>query len=193
MRAGVHSPLATYAERIDVVDVGGPGIATCVTSTSSSRRPRAHEGDGKDLETAVRRSPVACSRCRAAPAQTHRPGARDGCDRVDRDGRRGEVATVRPSPPATSRDGSQADLDNQADRRRQLGRDVSLSPREAGRPGADRRGRSNDEVAEELYLSINTVKSLDHSTYRKIGVSSRTQAVAWGVEHGFPTTGTIDG
>ena len=48
-------------------------------------------------------------------------------------------------------------------------------------------GRSNDDLAAELYLSINTVKSLIRSIYRKLEVTSRAQAVAWGVEHGFPS------
>ena len=46
-------------------------------------------------------------------------------------------------------------------------------------------GLSNQEIAEKAYLSINTVKSYIRSAYRKIGVRSRTQAVLWGIEHGF--------
>jgi len=46
-------------------------------------------------------------------------------------------------------------------------------------------GKSNAEVAELTYLSPNTVKSYIRSTYRKIGAESRTQAVLWGVDHGF--------
>lgn len=84
-------------------------------------------------------------------------------------------------------DGSQADIDNQADRRRQLGRDVDLTPREQDVIARIVAGLSNDELAAELYLSINTVKTLIRSIYRKIGVTSRSQAVAWGVEHGFPS------
>jgi DNA-binding NarL/FixJ family response regulator len=47
------------------------------------------------------------------------------------------------------------------------------------------RGKSNGEVAELTYLKPNTVKSYIRSTYRKIGGTSRTQAVLWGVRHGF--------
>ncbi|MDT7722632.1 MAG: hypothetical protein QOE94_3643, partial [Mycobacterium sp.] len=35
------------------------------------------------------------------------------------------------------------------------------------------------------YLSPNTVKSYIRAIYRKLGVGSRTQAVLWGVQHGF--------
>ncbi len=46
-------------------------------------------------------------------------------------------------------------------------------------------GKSNAEVAHLTYLSPNTVKSYIRSVYRKIGASSRTQAVLYGVKHGF--------
>ncbi len=47
------------------------------------------------------------------------------------------------------------------------------------------RGLSNQQVALALYLSINSVKTYIRSTYRKIGVRSRSQAVIWGLRHGF--------
>ena len=46
-------------------------------------------------------------------------------------------------------------------------------------------GKSNADVATITYLSPNTVKSYIRTIYRKIGVGSRTQAVLWGVNHGF--------
>jgi DNA-binding NarL/FixJ family response regulator len=48
-------------------------------------------------------------------------------------------------------------------------------------------GRSNLEIADELFLSINSVKTYIRSTYRKIGARDRGRAVAWAIEHGFPT------
>jgi LuxR family maltose regulon positive regulatory protein len=41
-------------------------------------------------------------------------------------------------------------------------------------------GLSNREIAAELYISLNTLKTHVKSLYRKIGVSSRSAAVAWG-------------
>ena len=46
-------------------------------------------------------------------------------------------------------------------------------------------GLSNAEVADRTHLSINSVKTYIRSAYRRIGVRSRTEAVLWGVEHGF--------
>jgi DNA-binding NarL/FixJ family response regulator len=45
-------------------------------------------------------------------------------------------------------------------------------------------GRSNDEIAHEMRISLNSVKSYIRSAYRKTGVQSRSQAVLWAVNHG---------
>jgi two-component system, NarL family, response regulator LiaR len=47
------------------------------------------------------------------------------------------------------------------------------------------RGLSNEEIAQRSYLSLNTIKSYIRNAYRKIGVRTRPQAVAWGYENGF--------
>ena len=47
------------------------------------------------------------------------------------------------------------------------------------------RGLTNQEIASELYLSINSVKTYVRSAYRKIGASHRSHAVIWGVRNGF--------
>jgi DNA-binding NarL/FixJ family response regulator len=48
-------------------------------------------------------------------------------------------------------------------------------------------GLSNHEIADTLFLSINSVKTYIRSTYRKMGVATRPQAVLWAIQHGFPT------
>lgn len=47
------------------------------------------------------------------------------------------------------------------------------------------RGLSNQEISEHAYLSINTIKTYIRSAYRKIGVTTRSQAVVWGMANGF--------
>jgi len=66
-----------------------------------------------------------------------------------------------------------------------LGAADGLSPRESQVLQLVVSGRSNQEIADELYLSINSVKTYIRSTYRKIEVSSRTQAIVWAYGHGF--------
>lgn len=74
------------------------------------------------------------------------------------------------------------------------GRGEGLTDRESEILAIITQGRNNAEVAAMTYLSPNTVKSYIRTIYRKIGVSSRTQAVLWGVEHGFsPDHHRIDG
>ncbi len=46
-------------------------------------------------------------------------------------------------------------------------------------------GHSNMEIADMLYLSINSVKTYIRSAYRRIGVTRRSQAVLWGVHAGI--------
>lgn len=65
------------------------------------------------------------------------------------------------------------------------GREEGLTPRESEVLALITQGMTNDQIARRVYLSVNSVKSYIRSTYRKIGVSSRAQAVLWGVEHGF--------
>jgi len=48
-------------------------------------------------------------------------------------------------------------------------------------------GLSNRDIADRLYLSINSVKTYIRSAYRKIGVSRRAEAVLWVVRHDLGT------
>lgn len=65
------------------------------------------------------------------------------------------------------------------------GRREGLTDRESEILALITQGMSNAEVSSLTYLSPNTVKSYIRSIYRKIDVASRTQAVLWGVQHGF--------
>jgi DNA-binding NarL/FixJ family response regulator len=65
------------------------------------------------------------------------------------------------------------------------GRAEGLSLRESEMIALITQGRSNQEICRLAYLSPNTVKSYIRSAYRKIGITSRSQAVLWGVEHGM--------
>ena len=45
------------------------------------------------------------------------------------------------------------------------------------------RGLSNIEIADRVYLSVNTIKTCIRSAYSKIGVQTRSQAVLWVLEN----------
>jgi DNA-binding NarL/FixJ family response regulator len=65
------------------------------------------------------------------------------------------------------------------------GRTEGLTDREAEVLALITQGRSNIEIAQVMYLSINTVKTYIRSAYRKIGVTGRSHAMLWGFDHGF--------
>jgi len=65
------------------------------------------------------------------------------------------------------------------------GRGEGLSPREAEVLALITQGLSDQEIADRAYLSDNSVKTYGRSVYRKIGVTRRSQAVIWGISHGF--------
>ena len=65
------------------------------------------------------------------------------------------------------------------------GREHGLTARESEVVALITQGLSNQEIAERTYLSINSVKTYIRTAYRKIAVNRRSQAVAWGMRHGF--------
>ncbi len=88
--------------------------------------------------------------------------------------------------------------------------DLSPDPRPLGRdwPGSEHGltmregemislvclGLSNGEICSLLFLSLNSVKSYIRTAYAKIGVTSRSQAVIWGIDHGMrPAASRQDG
>ena len=71
------------------------------------------------------------------------------------------------------------------------GRVLGLTQRESEMLTFITRGLTNDEIARRSFLSINTIKSYIRSAYRKIGVRTRPQAVAWGYQNGFQSTDDV--
>ena len=63
--------------------------------------------------------------------------------------------------------------------------ETPLTPREADVVSLITQGFDNFSIARETSLSINSVKTYIRSAYQKMGVSSRSQAVLWGVRHGY--------
>ena len=74
--------------------------------------------------------------------------------------------------------------------RRQTGRDwpgrgLGLTEREAEVLALLTQGKSLGDIADALFLSINSVKTHTRNLYRKLNVNNRTEAALWGVDHGF--------
>lgn len=71
--------------------------------------------------------------------------------------------------------------------------DVGLTPRERTVLALIAAGYTNDQIAAELYVSINTVKTTIRNTYSRLQVRTRAQAVAWAIEHGYATLPSAPG
>jgi len=63
------------------------------------------------------------------------------------------------------------------------GQNYGLSGRESEVLALIAQGLTNEQIAARMYLSINTVKTYIRSAYRKIDVTSRPNAVIWGMSH----------
>ena len=66
-----------------------------------------------------------------------------------------------------------------------LGAVAGLTAREVEVLALVAQGLSNKEIAVKLVLSMNTLKSHIRQAYRKIEVTTRSQAVSWAITHGF--------
>jgi DNA-binding NarL/FixJ family response regulator len=53
------------------------------------------------------------------------------------------------------------------------------------------RGRANKQIARELFVATSTVKTHVNNVYRKLGVSSRTQAALYAARVGLVPTKEI--
>ena len=65
------------------------------------------------------------------------------------------------------------------------GRAEGLTAREAEIVTLITMGYSNLDIAERTYLSINSVKSYIRTAYRTMGVTNRSRAILWGLDHGM--------
>jgi DNA-binding NarL/FixJ family response regulator len=65
------------------------------------------------------------------------------------------------------------------------GREEGLTARESEVLSLITQGFSNNDIVDTTMLSINSIKSYIRSAYRKIGVTSRSRAILWGIDHGF--------
>ena len=64
-----------------------------------------------------------------------------------------------------------------------------LTPREAEIFALITQGLTNQEIAENCNISMNSVKTYIRQAYRKVGVERRSQAVLWGAKNGLlPST-----
>ena len=71
--------------------------------------------------------------------------------------------------------------------RDQVGGGLGLTAREREILALIAQGYSNVEIASEIHLGINTIKTHIRGAYRKINATNRAEAVAWAIRHGLPS------
>lgn len=69
--------------------------------------------------------------------------------------------------------------------RRWPGQEIGLTERESEVLALITQGQRTADIAAALYLSVNSIKTHTRNVFRKISVSTRTEAALWGVDHGF--------
>jgi two-component system, NarL family, response regulator LiaR len=187
--AGVAAMLAMHQDRVVVVELdSGLPVVSDVDVILYDTFGQV-QGDAVDLEDLLTGNavPVAIFSWNLQPDLVRRAIEHGAAGYVSKGLSAGEIVnaieaihrgeTVAPPPSAETID-------------RQLagewpGRDVGLTAREAEVLALITQGLSNQEIAEQTYLSINSVKTYIRTAYRKIEVTRRAQAVAWGMIHGF--------
>jgi DNA-binding NarL/FixJ family response regulator len=65
------------------------------------------------------------------------------------------------------------------------GREEGLTQRQAEVVSLITQGLTNQQICERTYITLNTLKTYIRQAYQRMGVTTRAQAVLWGVEHGM--------
>jgi len=192
--AGVEAMLSAHGDRVVVVDLPAQvSRATSVDVVLWDRGARA-VGDGVDLRwLAGRGATVVAFDWTAGLASEEPAGAQDvtchlwkgltGPELVE------AVQGVCDRRAADSRGRGRGDASGSA---HWPGAEQGLTRREAEMLDLIARGLSNQEIADAAFLSVNSVKTHIRTAYRKLGVTRRSQAVAWGLRHGFASVDTRD-
>jgi NarL family two-component system response regulator LiaR len=186
--AGVAAMLAPHHDRIDVVELdAGVPVVNDVDVVLYDTFGQV-QGDAVDLEDLVRGRGfrVVIFSWNTQPDLVERAIARGAAGYLSKGLSAGEIVaaleaihageTITPPPSASvAREANGA----------WPGREHGLTAREAEVIALITQGLSNQEIADQSYLSINSVKTYIRTAYRKIQVTRRSQAVAWGLKHGF--------
>jgi DNA-binding NarL/FixJ family response regulator len=175
---GLTAMLADYPHRVTVVALASvygrvTGIDVVLYDTLG-----LHRADGADLDHLIQKTDAKV----VIYSRDMRPDLRARALARGADGWVSMSLHARELVEAIERVADGKMLEEQAD---WIGHEAGLSPREVEVLALVTQGMSNQDIADRLFLTINTLKSHIRQAYKKIGVTSRAQAVAWCMQHGF--------
>lgn len=186
--AGVAGLLAPYADRVAVIERDGQMPVVSEVDVILYDTFGQVQGDGVDLEDLVRggRAKVVIFSWNTEPGLVARAIAKGARGYLAKSAEAAEVVAAiervhagEQVVPIDAIDGAGATKGGWP------GKQHGLTAREAEVLALITQGLSNQEIADKCYLSINSVKTYIRTAYRKMGVSRRSQAVLWGLGHGF--------
>jgi DNA-binding NarL/FixJ family response regulator len=174
---GVTAMLADYPDRVLVTLMASAWTNHVTADVVLYDTLALHDSDGAQLDHLLRASPEVLLYSRDLRPDLRSRGQSKGCvawvsmsSTADQLVEAVEMASAgRPVDPASSR----------------LGEAVGLTTREVEVLGLITQGLPNQVIADRLFVSVNTLKSHIRNVYRRVGVTSRTQAVAWAMQNGF--------
>ncbi|MFB9314595.1 DNA-binding response regulator [Nocardioides plantarum] len=199
--AGIGAVLAPYADRVVVVELAAGLSVLSEVDVVLYDTYAQRQGDGLRAEDLVpdgvrlvvfswNSDAAVVASSLAAGASGYVSKSATAIDLVDALERVSSGVVVAPPDLAVVEgDVVPADPDHGLDQAQELGRwpgdELGLSSRESEVLALICRGMSNEEITQHAFIGINTVKTHIRTLYRKIGVARRTQAVMWGLAHGF--------
>lgn len=201
VRRGVHAILADHPERIELLPFDDAALQPGAVDVFVYDVIALHLRDGYDLERLAKLAPVlaltrllrpdlgaramshgatSCIALGTSPRQLVKAVLHCATRAPSR--RRTSAPAARPET-GTATTGTGPEV--------WQGQDLGLSQRETQVLSLIAYGFPNSRIATELFVSENTVKSFVRAAYRKIGVSTRSQAVRWAIEHGWAATDAV--
>jgi DNA-binding NarL/FixJ family response regulator len=202
IRRGVSAILADHADRFVLRPFDDAALQPGAVDVFVYDVIALHLRDGYDLERLAKTAPVlalsrmlrpdlgaralshgatACIALGASPKQLVKAVVH--CATQEASGRRASASDPRPET-GTPTTGNGPEV--------WQGQDLGLSQRETQVLSLIAYGFPNSRIATELFVSENTVKSFVRAAYRKIGVTTRSQAVRWAIEHGWAATDAVE-
>ena len=189
VRYGLTAMLAEHPGRVRIVEVDSSAPTPGEVDVYLYDVLGLNERDGLDLERLIKVGNVVALTRVLRPDLAARAVAHGAVDRVSMSANSRELleaivdAATRPTDPVP-------DEASRAPDEVWRGQSSGLTAQEDRVLALITAGLSNKEIADALYLSINSVKSHIRNAYQKIGVSRRSQAVSWCIEHGYDPAGT---